>query len=229
MKQFYNYLFLMVVALYGCGDDEPMIKASDLEYFPLQTGFYQIYTIDETIYTELDPPQEFSYELKTEVVDSFANLEGGITYVMYRSTRTTENDPWVFKETWSSKTNAQYIVLVEGNISYIRIALPAFKNKEWDGNALNSLGEDIYRIESKGKSYSLSDALEFQDALVVHQESEVNSLFRDEREEVYARNVGLVYKKSIVLNYCDEVPCFGQQIINDGVEYLQVLKEYGQN
>ena len=229
MKQIYNYLFLVVVALYGCGDNEPINKASDLEYFPLQTGFYQIYSIDETIYTELDPPQEFSYELKTEVVDSFANLEGGITYVLYRSTRTTENDPWVFKEAWSAKTNAQYIVLMEGNVSYIRIALPAFKDKDWNGNALNSLGEDIYRIESKGKSYSLSGALEFQDALVVDQENEVNSLFRDEREEVYARNVGLVYKKSIVLNYCDEVPCFGQQIISEGVDYLQVLKEYGQN
>jgi hypothetical protein len=220
---------MAVVALYGCGDDESIHQRSDLEYFPLQTGFYQIYTIDETIYTELDPPQEFSYELKTEVVDSFANLEGGITYVLYRSTRTTESDPWVFQESWSARTNMQEIVLIEGNVSYIRIALPAFKNKEWNGNALNSLEEDAYRIESKGKSYQLNASLQFNDALVVNQENEVNNLFRDEREEVYARNVGLIYKKSIVLNYCDEVPCFGQQIINDGVEYLQVLKEYGQN
>jgi|APTNR8051073442_1049403.scaffolds.fasta_scaffold00003_565 hypothetical protein len=220
---------MAVVALYGCGDDESIHQKSDLEYFPLQTGFYQIYTIDETIYSELDPPQEFSYELKTEVVDSFANLEGGFTYVIYRSTRATESDPWVFQESWSARTNTQYIVLIEGNVSYIRIALPAFKNKEWNGNALNSLEEDTYLIESKGKSYQLNGTLEFDDALVVNQENEVNNLFRDEREEVYARNVGLIYKKSIVLNYCDEVPCFGQQIINDGVEYLQVLKEYGQN
>lgn len=220
---------MAVVALNGCGGDESIRKKSDLEYFPMQTGFYQIYTIDENIYTELDPPQEYSYELKTEVVDSFANLEGGFTYVIYRSTRATENDPWVFQESWSARTNTQQIVLIEGNVSYIRIVLPAFKNKEWNGNALNSLEEDTYFIESKGKSYQLNGTLEFDDALVVNQENEVNNLFRDEREEVYARNVGLIYKKSIVLNYCDEVPCFGQQIINDGVEYLQVLKEYGQN
>jgi len=219
----------MALALHGCGDDESVQPKSDLEYFPLQTGFYQIYTIDETIYTELDPPQEFSYELKTQVVDSFPNLEGGITYVIYRSTRATGNDPWVFQESWSARADAQHIVLTEGNVSYIRIALPAFKNKTWNGNALNSLNEDSYLVESKGQSYPLNPALEFTDALVVNQEDEVNSLFRDEREEVYARNVGLIYKKSIVLNYCDEVPCFGQQIINDGVEYWQVLKEYGQN
>jgi hypothetical protein len=219
----------MAVALYGCGDDESIHEKSDLEYFPLQTGFYQIYTIDETIYTELDPPQEFSYELKTEVVDSFANLEGGFTYVIYRSTRATQSDPWVFQESWSARTNTQHIVLIEGNVSYIRIALPAFKNKEWNGNALNSLDEDTYLIESTGKPYQLNGTMEFEDALVVNQENEMNNLFRDEREEVYARNVGLIYKKSIVLNYCDEVPCFGQEIINDGVEYLQVLKEHGQN
>lgn len=212
----------------GCGEEE-VVQKRDTEYFPLQTGFFQIYSIQETIYTELDPPLELSYELKTEVVDSFANMEEGFTYVIYRSTRNSESDPWVFQESWSARTNTQQIVLIEGNISYIRIALPAFKNKQWDGNALNTQEEDIYVIETVGKSYELNATLEFDDTVVINQESESNNLFRDEREEVYARNIGLIYKKSVVLNYCDEVPCFGQQIINDGVEYLQVLKEYGQN
>jgi len=228
LKQFYKYLFLTTITLVRCGEEE-VDQKSDMEYFPLQTGFFQIYSIEETIYTELDPPLELSYELKTEVVDSFANMEEGFTYVIYRSTRNSESDPWVFQEAWSARTNTQQIVLMEGNISYIRIALPAFKNKQWNGNALNTQEEDIYVIETVGKSYELNATLEFDDALVVNQESESNNLFRDEREEVYARNVGLIYKKSVVLNYCDEVPCFGQQIINDGVEYLQVLKEYGQN
>jgi hypothetical protein len=216
------------VILSGCGDEETQNQRGQ-DYFPLKTGLYQIYTVEENIYTELNPPESFVYELKTEVVDSFANQEGGFTFVIHRSTRATESDPWEFQEAWSARTNELQAVLTEGNVSFVRIAFPANKNMEWNGNALNSLEADSYVIESAGDSYELDTDLEFNDVLVILQEDEVNELTRDQREEVYARNVGLIYKKSLVLNYCDEVECFGQEIINDGFEYRQVLKEYGQN
>jgi len=229
LKQFITYLLAGLVVLSGCGEGEPAKQINGEEYFPLRTGFYQIYSIEENVYTELNPPDSFVYELKTEVVDSFANQEGNFTYVIYRSTRPAENDPWEFQEVWSARVNISQVVLSEGNTAYIRIALPAFRNKEWNGNALNALQEDSYLIESAGGSYLLDPDLEFSDVLVINQEDELNELKRDQREEVYARNAGLIYKKSIVLNYCDDVQCFGQQIIKDGVEYWQVLKEYGQN
>jgi hypothetical protein len=222
-----------LVVLSGCGDEETK-RASDQAYFPLQTGFYQVYTVEENVYQELDPPVFNTYELKMEVVDSFANQEGGFTYVIYRSTRETENDPWQFLEAWSARTSAQQAVLTEGNISYVQIAFPAFTNQEWNANSLNSMPADSYTIESAGSSYQLNEQ-NYNDALVISQHQQVNELIRDEREEVYARNVGLIYKKRIVLNYCDQdppppsPPCFGQEIIKDGVEYWQVLKEYGQN
>ena len=224
-----RYLLIGLVVLIGCSESEPEMQGNDAEYFPLQTGFFQIYSVDETIYTELNPPESFEYELKTEVVDSFANLEGGYTFVIHRSTREAEDDPWQFLDAWSARTNAYQAVLMEGNISYVRIAFPVFKNKEWNGNVLNSLETDSYRIESVGEPYELNTGLEFSDVVAIKQEDELDELKRDQREEVYARNVGLVYKKSIVLNYCDEASCFGQQEINDGVEYVQVLKQYGQN
>ncbi len=229
MKQFVTYLLIGLVILSGCGDGEPEKQDLDVAYFPLRTGFYQIYTVEENVYTELDPPESFIYELKTEVVDSFANQEDGFTFVIHRSTRSSESDPWQFQEAWSARTNDLYAVLTEGNIPFVRIAFPASKNNEWNGNVLNSLEADSYIIESAGGSYELDTELEFNDVLVISQEDELNELIRDQREEVYGRDVGLIYKKRIVLNYCDEVPCFGQQIINDGIEYWQVLKEYGQN
>lgn len=229
MKHFVRYLLIGLAVLSGCSDEEPENKGKGEVYFPLRTGFYQVYDVEETIYTELDPPESFVYELKNEVVDSFPNQEGDFTYVIHRSTRPTGSDPWEFQEVWSARTNDLQAVLTEGNISFVQIMFPVAKNKAWNANALNSLGDDSYMIESVGNSYELDTDLEFTDVLIINQEDETNQLIRDQREEVYARNVGLIYKISIVLNYCDEVPCFGQGIINDGVEYVQVLKEYGQN
>jgi len=226
------YLLGGLMVLAGCSEGESPAKGGDQEYFPLQTGLYQIYSVDETVYSEFNPPEFLEYELKTEVVDSFANLEGGYTFVIHRSTRTAENAPWQFQESWSARTNAYQAVLTEGNISYVRIAFPAFKNKEWNGNALNTLELDSYLVESVGGSYEIDATLKFKDVLVINQEDELNVLKRDQREEVYSRNVGLIYKKSSVLNYCDDGDpggCFGQEVIKDGVELVQVLKQYGQN
>lgn len=217
------------VVFMGCFENEPSKQANDQAYFPLQTGYYQVYSVVENIYTEVNSPEFLTYELKTEVVDSFPNLGGGFTFVIHRSTRPTENDAWEFLDTWSARVNEFQAVLTEGNISFIQMTFPVFKNREWNGNELNILEEDLYRIERAGGSYQLDTELAFNDVLVINQQDELNELLRDQREEVYALNVGLVYKKSVVLNYCDEGSCFGQQEIKDGVEYYQVLKEYEQN
>lgn len=212
----------------GCSDEDP-VKGSDLEYFPLQTGFYQVYDVVEKVYENRPVADVFVYELKTEVVDSFANQGGGYTFVIHRSRRSAPNDPWQFLEAWSSRTTPSQAVVTEGNVAYVRLAFPALKNKEWNGNALNALEVDSYQIKSVGKHYELENNVSFDDVLVINQQDELNALKRDQREEVYARNIGLVYKKSDVLSYCDDTVCFGQQIIEDGIEYVQILKGYGQN
>jgi hypothetical protein len=212
----------------GCNDEVP-VNGNDEEYFPLQTGFYQVYDVVKKVYESPGLPNVFVYQLKTEIVDSFVNQEGGYTFVIHRSTRATETDPWQFEEAWSARTNAYQAIMTEGNISYMRIGFPATQNKEWNGNVLNTLEADSYLIENVGRSYELPTGISYDDALVINQEDELNELKRDQRKEVYARNVGLIYKKSDVLNYCDDASCFGQQIVKNGVEYVQVLKEYGQN
>jgi hypothetical protein len=235
LKLFMKYLLVGLVILLGCSEDEPKKEETDEQYFPLQTGLFQIYEVTETIYSEVNPTQFLEYELKTEVVDSFANLEGGYTFVIHRSTRSTENDPWQFQEAWSARANAYQAVLTEGNISYVRIAFPAIKNKEWNGNALNALEVDSYLLESVGKPFEVSTDLEFNDCLVIVQEQFMDIDSKDERQEVYARNVGLIYKSTIDIEYCNdgklpiEGGCVGLFIIKSGTEALQVLKEYGEN
>ena len=212
----------------SCGEDDP-VKGSDQEYFPLQTGFYQVYDVVKKEYKNQALPDISMYELKTEVVDSFANLDGGFTFVIHRSVRSMETDPWQFREAWSARTNSYQAISTEGNISFVSIGFPAIRNKEWNGNALNTLVADSYQIGDIGKPYELPTGDSYNDAMVIIQQDEENELKRDQREEVYARGVGLIYKRSDVIDYCDDSSCFGQKIIRDGVEYLQVLKEHGQN
>jgi hypothetical protein len=228
LKQLSKYLLPITLFLVGCGEHEPVKQSDPKEYFPLAVGNFYIYAVERTTHSEVVPKVVTdSYELKTEIIDSFDNQDNGITYVIHRSRRQSENDAWEFVDTWSARSTPYQAVVSEGNTAYIRLTFPVYKNKLWNGNALNVMPDDYYTIEASGTAFTAGDHF-FSDCVVVNQEKYLDALLKDDRTEVYARHVGLIYKKSIVLNYCDTEGCLGQQVIKNGVEYYQVLKAYGQ-
>lgn len=229
MKQFANYLLGFSVLLLSCSDGDSLKQRNDQGYFPLEVGNFMIYAIEQTEYTGRDQSSFSQYELKAEIVDSFENLEGSLTYVIHRSKRANEIDPWEFIDTWSARVSKYEAIMNEENTPFVRITFPASENKKWNGNALNSLPEDLYLLEDSNFKVELESGLTFENCLVINQEEYLDVLSKNERQEVYAFGVGLIYKKYIELKYCDEGDCFGQQEIVSGLEYFQELKDYGQN
>lgn len=230
MRKFYKYLSVLLV-LAACGEDETK-PVSDADYFPLRKGFYQIYNASETNYFNIDDSQSRTFQLKTEVVDSFLNQEGGYTYTIHRSERETPSAAWTFKDTWSVRTTPANVVVSEENVPYIRIAFPAVTNRAWDGNALNSLEADEYVLAATGKKYQLESGEEVGPYIQVVQEDSADPItFMDKRQEFYVRNIGLVKQEFTDIIYCSDaddcVP--GTQVIERGRIYVQTLIEYGQN
>lgn len=219
------------MVLAGCGDDETRI-ASDAEYFPLRKGFYQIYQVSETRYLNIDDSESRTFQLKTEVVDSFVNQEGGYTYTIHRSERSTPSDPWKFTEIWSVRMSTANVVVSEENVPYVRIAFPAVTNRTWDGNALNTLSADEYTVTTVGKSYQLESGEQVGPYIQIVQEDEFDPItFKDMRQEFYVRNIGLVKQEITDVEYCSvKLECdIGAQVIKRGIMYVQTLMEYGQN
>jgi hypothetical protein len=72
--------------------------------------------------------------------------------------------------------------------------------------------------------------MRFDNTFTVEQEqNEDFFVFNDERREVYARDIGLVYKKVVQLGYCTDDHCLGQQKIDHGFEMKLVIKQYGKH
>lgn len=209
----------------ACHDGENL-RARDEEYFPLQVGSFQVYAVEEIRYTAFNPPESLAYDLKVEIVDSFTNTEGGVTYIQHRSTRMNEEGPWVFNETWSVRRTSQFAVATEGNTSYVKLIFPLQRGAKWNGNLFNGLSVDEYTLQSKGEVFTAGNGLTFTQAVVVNQNNESNLVFKDERIEVYSPGLGLVFKESKVWSYnCSGGICTGQ--INSGKYLKQVLKEHG--
>lgn len=224
MKQFRTiFLFLIII---GCSTDEEPTVEIGKSYVPLRVGDFRIYAIDETNYFPLEDPVTLYYEMKTEVVDSFQHASGDYIYVIHRSRRDSENDPWVYDDTWSIRVNDLEAVVNENNISFIKIAFPVATGKKWNGNTYNSAEEDEYEITTVNQPYEINGA-QFENTIVVDQEDRVDLIFKDRRFEVYAKDIGLIYREITDLEYCDEVECFGQNKIESGVVYKQTIMSHG--
>jgi hypothetical protein len=236
--------FVFLMACCASKDATPVPAVAD--YFPLKVGLYYIYSVDSVITSQgatcCSPgiQTNYTYQLKVQVIDSFANTEGGYSYILQRSKRPDSVSAWTAMATWSARVNQFQGVVNEGNIPYIKIEGPLVNGKAWDGNGLNNLGGsdkclvnssstcDIYTIQNFGLPYT-QQGLSFKNSLIVVQSNNRDPIvFTDERSEVYAEKVGLIYRTILQLHFCTtDSTCLGQMIVNQGISYNQTLLSYG--
>lgn len=232
-------IFILIASvLTSCGDSVTPIASED--YFPLKMGAQWIYNIEEsTTLRNLcadDGVTNSSYELKVVITDSYANSEGGTTYVFERSKRTLTTDPWTPVATWTAQRRGTKLVANESNVLYVKLLFPTSEGVTWNGNEfntqiqLNNLNVDYYQMINVHQPYS--STISYPKSITIIQNNEENNLLRkDDRKEVYALGVGLVYKESTELKYfVDANPpnsvCYLQKRVQNGTTLKQTLKEF---
>ena len=165
--------------------------------------------------------------MKTEMTDSFPSGDGTYTYVIHRSIRSSPEDSWQPLDIWSARRDRHDLIVTEGNTPYIKIKAPYLNQMAWNGNAYNNLGEDEYVLQEVDVPRQFN-GISFEKTLMIDQERNGDLIvFTDQREEIYAADAGLVYKKVIQLHYCTDDACLGQQKVDEGMEMTMVIKEYG--
>jgi len=221
------FFSLFVLVFLGCSESTiiPDTTESDLNYFPIQTGQYRIYDVDEVIFTVLRSDTSH-YELKESVVDSFLNSTNSITYVVNRETRLTTSEPWSLDSVWTARISNTQAVLVENNINIIKLVFPIEQGLSWDGNELNSRNEKQFTYDLNVPDTTLFEN-QFSDGLkVVQSDIPENFINRDERFEIYVKGVGLIIKSTITLEFC-QMDCPETKSIDSGRIFKATLKEYG--
>lgn len=235
MKCFLNILIgIVAVASVSCesSSEDP---SPVYDYFPLRTGAYQIYDVEEITY-ELGDPDTSHYEIRMVVVDSFPNdRSSAYTYVIHRSKRLEAETTWKYLDTWSAEKDSREVVVSEQNIPFVKLRFPAIMGATWDGNMYNDLvmpssnqHEDIYEIIDEGNSLTLGD-VQLENFVKVEQEDNQEFVvYFDKRNEIYAADVGLVFREIEQLQYCTDDQCLGDKIVETGVVYRQTITAYGQ-
>jgi len=196
-------------------------------FYPLSTGDYREYKVEQIKYSILSTPDTIRYFLKEQVGDSFINQTGGITYTLNRYKRSDDTIAWVIDSVWTVIKSETNVVVSENNIPFTKLIFPVLDQKKWDGNAFNTLEEELYSYEYAYQPITLEN-IDFNSTItVIHKYNPDSIVMRDIRNEIYAANVGLIYKESIILHYCTENECLGKQIIEQGLDFKQELIGYG--
>jgi len=193
-------------------------------YFPLKVGEYRIYQVDGIKYG-VETDSVFSYQLKESVVDSFTNLESGISYKILREKKENEVETWQFDSLWTARIDEGKVVMVEHNVPIIKLTFPLGDSISWDGNSLNDQFVDEYMMTDVDQAYTDDFASYGSTATVIQEFLPDRNVNWISRKEVYAKSLGLVYKENILLIYNQSA--IGAEIIDSGLSYFQHLIEYG--
>lgn len=219
---------IILVSVLGC-DSAIEIDPSETgqAFYPLTEGDYREYEVTQIKYSILGHPDTLKYYLKEKIGENYINQTGGNTFILNRYKRSYDTLAWEIDSVWTVMKSETNVIVTENNIPYTKLIFPVVDQKQWDGNAFNIFREELYTYEDTYQSFS-SGNINYNSTLKVIQASNPDSIvMKDLRTEIYAEDIGLIYKETIILYYCTENECLGEQIIEQGMDFKQELIGYG--
>lgn len=222
MTKYLLVAFLFV--FWGCGKKKdlevPEERPIEGNYYPIGKGEYRIYEVKQSTFPtgiRLDSV----YKVKEVFADTFADIQGGISYKIARFRTKPPVDTFSLDSVWYVKVSSNGIVKTENNIPLLKLSEPLLMSKTWNGNQYNTYAAEYYKINRAGAYKNYAEVIE------VTQRDDSSLLRRDLRKEIYARDLGMVYKLTRTLNFSSSGADFGQGVIVGGIIKEQVLVGHG--
>lgn len=219
--------FSSLLILLGCQPHTSEPVTPDYDYFPLETGRYVVYDVQEQRYVVNAAPIQRAYQLKEVVGPSYSDVTGQIAYRLMRYRRATESQPWQADSVWSVRIVNNEAIRAENGHDFIKLLFPARNLLTWNGNQRNAAGSDDYEMRNVGQAYYVLGK-QFDETVTVVEQDDSTLTAQDRRIEVYARQLGLIYKERTQLQFCTATPaCIGHSQVDYGIRQVYRINVYG--
>jgi len=188
-------LSLSCIAVFfaSCGEEQGAPVELGYDYFPMEFGRYVSYNVD-SISFDAAVGDTFSYQIKERIDSLFIDTEGRDAALLHRFYRASENDNWVLRDVWTQTRTNSRAERYEEDVRYTRLAFPTSTDQVWDGNAFNSFDEWEHRYEGIDIAREV-DGISYEHTLRVLQRENSNLARFEEAEEIYAKEIGMIYKR----------------------------------
>lgn len=222
--------FVFIALVYSCNSFvEPNVDEFGYQYYPIEIGQYRTYLTQQINYRLDGTIDTVKYYSKEVVEDTVRYSDGSLKHILGRYSKGANEIDWHKDSLWAARLNKSTLVVSETNVDYIKLSFPVEESLKWDGNKLNGKNEELYEIRNLGQPYSY-DTYNYQNTLTVYQADllDPNKITEDDyRYEVFAFEVGLVYRLIKKINYCDPTKCTENGTITEGIIFEQNLVEFG--
>jgi hypothetical protein len=202
------------VSLYSCKKKDTAADPT-LNYFPIILGHYVAYNVDSIYYNEdLCTQYEVKSQMKYVITDTFTdrkNYTNRLTYIMDVYSRPYDGGFWNPIRTIMVNPTTKGINYTQDGVKYIKLMFPIVNDFSWAGNAnVPTTDTDFayqlnwnYQYKNMRMSYN-TGYLNFDNTVTVNEDNEsINypgvdsgvAASRTFAKEVYAYNVGMIYKE----------------------------------
>ena len=209
-----NLLILVGLGV-GCRQDATDPGPSDATYFPLQTGNYWIYQVTQETYSLISAPTKRIYQVQEKVGNSFTQ-NGQLFFLVEESVKLATQSEWKINAIRTVYKNSSEVVSQDNNVPTLRLVFPVTATTFWNVNTYNANPDTVLRYQDTGRSFRIGNQV-FDRTISVVGSNDSTLVNLQKYQRVYAQNVGLVYRESASLAYCQSSPdCIGKGIIASG-------------
>jgi hypothetical protein len=220
---YFAVLYAIQACTPTCGDcaDHP----TGTEFFPVEVGHFVEYEVNEEEVTLGRPATLRQYQWKEVIAERYTDPTGQIAYRIARFRRTLEGQRWEPDSTITLRLKIDYAVRNENGRDFVKMLFPTAEKMSWNGNSYNSLGEDSYELKSVNKPFKVGSTTFDRTATVV-QQNDSTLVNQDKSVEIYAADVGLIYRERINVQFCSSTAaCVGKAQIDFGTrQYIRYKK-----
>jgi hypothetical protein len=230
MKKLLAIVFCVIVfaACKKQSEEIQIVPISD--YAPLKAGKYITYSLDSLVYASFGTVETHRfYEVKYQVMDSITDNLGRKAFRIVRYIRTLPSGTFVPDNSAMAVNTGSRYEFIENNLKYFKLTLPIADDNSWKGNSaidlivdpstgvdLSYLGDWDYTYANVGAAkkvgtYNLTNTLtvnQKNDSTNLPITAATNIAYKDFSQEIYAKDIGMVYRNFLHFEYQKKVGGF---------------------
>lgn len=197
------FTFILVAGFYACSKDPSPAPDLGYNYFPQEVGSYIVYNVDSTYYDDFaDSSRNYKFQIKEKIESQYYDNQNRLTmrlerYIKYYDVAVPYSSmTWQLRDVWQENRTATLAEKVEENVRFAKLAFPVKEGQTWNGNAQNTLGEEMYSYDFYDLPRTVGNIV-FDSTLQVNQRDDQSLIAWTYGSEKYARNVGLIYTRIV--------------------------------
>ncbi|MFO8086576.1 MAG: hypothetical protein R6T91_02055 [Bacteroidales bacterium] len=222
-----NFLFVLLLSgifFIACNvnTEDPVDMGYD--YYPLKTNAYMIYEVDSIFWDDFYDPVKIDtsyYQVKEIVVEHIQDDQNKDVFLAERYIRPSDTADWKIDYVYTLQRESTKILKMVDNKYVIPFVFPPKAGYQWDVNGYNSSLQNIYEYSVVDDIFVI-DNQEYSNTVTVEQQNLTTLISKNLAYEVYASQIGMVYKEVI-----DQDLNINTGEVESGVHYTYKLIDYG--